>query len=299
MSAFDLNLLRVLVVLLDERNVTRAAERLNLSQPAVSAALSRLRVAFDDPLFVPARRGVVPTPRAIDLGPRAQTILRDAEAMVHPRAFNPREVQATFDIGVNDFGTFSVVTPLLERLRFVAPGTRLHLRRLDQDISRQLDRQEIDIAITLLTEPSKPAHVQTLFREAFGAVVRLDHPLIGDEITLDTFCSMDHVKVSAADARLRDPVDDALADLGQKRRIVLTLPSYFSLPQILRRTDLISVAPLRFLRYFETSLRQVHVPLRLPGFAMNMIWDDRTHASPSHRWLRSEIARLFSARLSD
>lgn len=286
----------MLVVLADERNVTRAAERLNLTQPSVSAALGRLRAAFDDPLFLPARRGVVPTPRALELAPRAEEILRAADGMVESRAFDPRSSQVGFEIGANDFGMFAVVAPLLERLRFIAPGTRLRVRRLESDISRQLDRQEIDLAITLLTEPVRPAHVQPLFREAFTAVIRHDHPLIGADMSLETFCRLDHVRVSAADARLVDPVDDALAEIGQKRRIVLTLPSYLSLPQILRRTDLVSVAPMRLVRYFDATLRAVHVPLRMPGFVMNMIWDERTHANPAHRWLRGEIARVVSAR---
>lgn len=286
----------MLSVLADERNVTRAAERLNLSQPAVSAALGRLRATFGDPLFLPARRGVVPTPRALELAPRAEAILRQADSMIRPRAFDPRTSDVAFEIGANDFGVFAVVSPLLERLRYVAPGTRIRVRRLDSDISRQLGRQEIDLAITLLTEPARPAHVQLLFREAFTAVVRHDHPIIGADMSLDTFCRLDHVRVSAADARLVDPVDDALLEVGLSRRIVLSVPSYLSLPQVLRRTDLVSVAPMRLVRYFQSTLRTVHVPLRLPGFAMNMIWDERTHSNPAHRWLRGEISRVVAGR---
>jgi DNA-binding transcriptional LysR family regulator len=293
MKQLNLNLLRVLDTLMQERSVTRAAERLHLTQPAVSSALNRLRTAFDDPLFMPTRRGIVPTPRAFELAARASTVLKEVEAMVEPRTFDPATARASFVIGANDFGVISVVAPLLERLVHAAPEMQLHVKRLEPDISAQLARQDIDLAITLLTEPSRPAYVHPLFRESFTGTIRRDHPMAGQAPTLDHFCAMHQVRVSAADTRLVDPVDDALAEVGRRRRIVLTMPSFLSLPRVLGQTDLISVAPQRMVTYFRDTLAEVPIPLKLPGFTLNMIWDDRTQTSESHKWLRAELIDLF------
>lgn len=288
----DLNHLRILVAVIDERSVTRAAERLHLSQPAVSAHLRRMREIFADPLFVPVGRGVMPTPRAIELAHHATAILRKVEIMTDTGTFDPGVADLTIFIGANDFGLFSIVAPLLRRVREIAPGIQLQIRRLDSDISRQLDRQEIDFAITMLTEPTKSAYVQPLFRETFHCAMRLCHPLAGSDMNVESFCAHDHVRVAWADTNVVDPVDNALSELGRSRRNAVTLPSYFSLPRILENTDLIAVAPRGVIKYFDWALAERPLPLLVPGFSMNLIWDDRTHSSESHIWLRNLIIEL-------
>lgn len=285
----DLSLLRVLVMVMDERNVTRAAERLHQSQPSVSIALRRLREHFDDPLFLPLRRGVVPTPRAIELAHRATKILRDVEEMTQAERFDPATEETTVFIAANDFGVLSVIAPLVEGLRTKAPGIRLQVRRLASDISRQLDRQEVDMAVTILTEPGRPAHVQPLFREAFSVAVGVGHELAGKELTLDDFCSCPHVRVAWADTNVTDPVDNALSDLGRQRNAVLTVPSYFYLPRMLANSNLIAVAPCGVISHFERELVALPMPVPIPGFSMNLIWDDRTHTSARHMWVREQI----------
>lgn len=285
----DISQLRVLVAVMDERNVTRAAERLHLSQPAASIALKRLREAFGDPLFVPARRGVIPTPRAIQLAHRASAILSDLEDMTVAGAFDPATAEQTVFMGANDFGLLGVVAPLLERLRRVAPGIGLHIVRLDANLDRQFDRQEIDMALTIMTEPNKKAYVQPIFRESFACAVGRTHPLAREELTLESFCAHDHVRVSWADRTVIDPVDSVLSDLGRRRRFAATLPSYFSLPRLLENTDLIAVAPSRIIAHFPDDLVALPLPISVPGIALNLVWDDRTHASACHTWLREQI----------
>lgn len=292
--SLDLNLLRVLRVLLQELSVTRASERLNLSQPAVSAALNRLRQSFDDPLFHPARRGITPTPRALELAEKVERILQDAESLTAQSHFDPRTEPARFVIGANDFGLFSIVAPLLERIHRVSPQTELIVKRLSQNIGRQLAHGEMDVAITLMSTPVSGARVRPLFRETFTAIARKGHPCLDRPLGLNEFCALEQVRVPSADARQADPIDEALAELGQTRRVVVTIPSFFSLPQLLSNSKLIAVAPTRLARHFEGALTSVALPLHVPGFTMNMTWDSRTQESQSHKWLRSEMEAVAS-----
>jgi DNA-binding transcriptional LysR family regulator len=290
----DLNLLRVLRVLLQELSVTRAAERLHLSQPAVSASLKRLRQSFDDPLFHPARRGITPTPRALELAEKVERILQEAESLTAPAHFDPRTEPTRFVIGANDFGLFSVVAPLLERIHRVSPQTELIVKRLSQDIGRQLAHGEMDVAITLMSTPVSGARVRPLFRETFTAIVRKGHPCLDRRLDLDEFCALPQVRVSAADARQADPIDEALTELGRTRRVVVTIPSFFSLPQLLPNSEMIAVAPTRLARHFGGTLTSTTLPLHVSGFTMNMTWDSRTQESESHKWLRREMEAVAS-----
>jgi len=289
----NVGLLRVLVMVMDERNVTRAAERLNQTQPSVSIALRRLRNHFDDPLFLPMRRGVVPTPRAIDLAHRAAKILREIEELIEDEKFEPATEKATILIGANDFGVLSVVAPLQRKLRAQAPGIKLHVRRLEPDLSRQLDRQEVDMSITMLSEPNRSAYVVPLFHEPLVVAVSVGHPLVQEQMTLDNFCAYDHVRVTWADTNLVDPIDNMLHELGRQRNTALQVQSYFYLPQVLKDTGLIAVAPRALVAQLKGELVSLPLPIQIPGFAMSLVWDDRTHTSARHMWVRSLISELF------
>jgi len=289
-NSFDFNLLRVLDALLEERNVTRAGERLHLSQPAVSSALRRLRQAFEDPLFVRAQRGIIPTPRALALAPAVREVLARVGGMIDSRPFDPATADLAATVGANDYGQFSVIAPLLRILRGRAPAMTLRVVPLDADIGRQLQNHKADLAITLLTRPPPGTHSVPLFEENFLCAARIDHPaLAGGGLTLDGFCALDHVRVSPANARLTDPVDQALAARGRSRRVVLTVPNFFLLPRMLRHSDLVSVIPARLARYFDWTISAVPPPLEIPGFTMNLVWHEHTHDSASHRWLRARM----------
>lgn len=288
---FDLNLLLVLNALFEERSVTRAAERLNLSQPAVSSSLNRLRDAFADPLFVRTQRGVLPTPRAEELARIAKSVLFEVEHMVRDRPFEASSSHETFTIGANDYGQFSVVAPLLHRLQQSAPHVKFQVKLLASDIGEQLAKQDIDVAITLLSDPPEDAIATPLFEEKFVGVTSVDHAKLPKKIDLDTFCEMPHVRVSPANTRLGDPVDEVLAALGRTRNVVLTVPNFFMIPRMLRQSTFISVVPQRLLNYFQWTLREIALPLKLHGFTMNLIWHRRTDASLSHRWLREEMQK--------
>lgn len=294
--SLDLNLLRILRVLLQERSVTRAAARLNLSQPAVSAALNRLRHSLDDPLFVPHGRGITPTPRALEIAGRVDAILNEAEKLTAPQDFDPRAQAARFVIGANDFGLFAVVAPLLERINRASPRTELVVRRLDPEIGRQLSEGDVDVAITLMSTPVSGARVRPLFRETFTGTACRGHPCLETAPDLERFCELGQVRVATADSRLVDPIDEALAELGRRRRIVLTMPSFFLLPAVLSGSSLVAVAPTRLVRQFGDILQPMDLPFELPGFSVNMAWSERTQKSEPHAWLRGEIEAAVSQR---
>ncbi|MGD9712970.1 MAG: LysR family transcriptional regulator [Thermomicrobiales bacterium] len=293
---FDLNLVRVLATLMEERSVTKAATRLGLTQPAVSAALTRLRDAFGDPLFVRTRRGMAPTVRGEELAQLAIAALRDFEELLEAKSFDPNTADVTLTVGANDYGQFSIVAPLLHRLRKSTPGLRLEIRPLEDDIGGQLERQEIDVAITLLSQPPRNAIVAPLLTDDFVGAVDKSNDVVGSRISLDHFCSLDHVRVSAANnARLIDPVDDQLMIRGRRRNVILSVPNFFMIPRLLRGSDLFSVVPVRLIQYFDWTLKPVALPLSLPGFTMNLIWHERTDGSLRHMWLREQLTSIADA----
>jgi DNA-binding transcriptional LysR family regulator len=290
----DLNLLLVLDALMDERNVTRAAERLRLSQPAVSAALNRLRAFFGDPLFVRMQRGILPTPRAVELAHAAKAVLGQIEGIIDARPFDPSHSEAVFRIGANDYAQLAVVVPLIRLLADVAPNIRLEIMALGQNLGEQLERQRVDFAITLFTEPPKGSRTAMLFRETYMCAARKDHPEIGNTLSLDQFCELPQVTVPSAGPRSTDPVDEALAALGRQRRVMLTVPNFFILPRMLQYNNFISVAPERLVRYFDSTLKALPLPIDVRGFSMNLVWHEGTTASTAHAWLRQQILELSS-----
>ncbi len=290
----DLNLLLVFDALIDERNVTRAAERLHLSQPAVSAALNRLRDFFGDPLFVRVQRGILPTPRALELAHSAKAVLGQIESIIDARPFDPAHSETVFRIGANDYAQLAVVVPLIRLLANVAPNIRLEIVALGQNLGEQLERQRVDLAITLFTEPPKGAHTAMLFRETYMCATRKDHPEIDNTLSLDQFCKFPQVAVTSAGTRPADPVDEALAALGRDRRVVLKVPNFFILPRMLQYNNLISVAPERLIRYFNITLKALPLPIDVPGFSMNLVWHEGTDANTAHIWLRQQILNLSS-----
>ena len=216
----DLNLLRALDALLDERNVTRAAQRLSLTQPAVSAMLTRLRESFGDPLFVRSQRGIVPTERALELAAPLKQVLSEIEQMLQPRAFDPREAGMTLTLASTDYALRAVVVPFLARLREAAPGVRAVIVPVQHErLQAQLESGDVDMA--LITPETTPVdlHARRLFDERYVCVMRADHPAAARRLTLERFCALDHALVSYAGGSLSGVTDEALARVGRSRRV--------------------------------------------------------------------------------
>ena len=288
----DLNLLVALHALLTERSVTRAANRLALTQPTVSGMLARLRRLLGDPLFVRTQRGILPTPRAQALAPALERLLAEASVLVAGETFDPAATQITFTVSANDYIQFALLVPFIRRLRERAPLARLAVRPADvRSLVAMLADGELDIGITTSPElPSLDLPSRLLYEERYVCAVRKKHPLRGRGITLDQFCRFPHVLVSPTEGGFVGPTDRALAERGRQRRVALSVPGFLVLPEILQTEDLISVVPERVLGGRGTGLRTFAPPLPVPGFSVLALWHPRVQHDAAHRWLRELLA---------
>jgi DNA-binding transcriptional LysR family regulator len=284
----DFNLLKTLDALLDERSVTRAAERLSLTQPAVSGMLTRLRESFGDPLFVRAQRGMVPTLRAEQLAAPVKQLLSDIEQMLQPQAFDPATAQMIVSMASTDYALRAVVVPFLSALRLQAPNIRVAVQPVDvQHLAGQLDRGDIDLALVTPDSTALGLHTAALFDERYVCVMRAGHPDAAAKTwSLERFCSLDHVLVSPSGGSFQGVTDQALARIGRSRRVTLSVTSFLVLPEILRTSDLIAVVPRRLALHAD-GLVMLEPPVEVPGFSKTLAWHERTHHDPGQQWLRT------------
>ncbi|KAA8697630.1 Transcriptional regulator, LysR family [Pseudomonas caricapapayae] len=294
--ALDLNLLKALDALLDERSVTRAANRLSLTQPAVSGMLNRLRESFDDPLFVRAQRGIVPTLRAEQLAMPVKQLLANIEGMLQPQNFDPLTASMTIRIASTDYALRAAAVPFLSALRVQAPNIRVSVQPVDhQKLQNQLDLGEIDLALVTPEAVTPGLHAIALFDESYVCVMRSEHPdAMNSELSLDRFCALDHVLVSPAGGGFHGVTDEALEKLGRSRRVTVSVISFLVLPEILMCSDLIAVVPRR-LAVHQVGLRSLEPPVEIPGFRKTLVWHERTHSDAGHRWVRSLMVETIRA----
>lgn len=286
----DLNLLRTLDALLDERSVTRAADRLALTQPAVTGMLNRLRESFDDPLFVRSQRGIIPTPRAEQLASPIKQLLADVEGMLQPQAFNPLTAKLTIKIASTDYALRAVVVPFLGALRQQAPNIRVSVLPIDdQKLPAQLERGDVDLALMTGDIAAPDLHTTPLFDESYVCVMRADHPDAAvNPISLERFCALDHVLVSPSGGGFQGVTDEALRKIGRSRRVTVSVTSFMVLPEILMVSDLIAVVPRRLVTR-NLGVATVEPPVEIPGFGKLLAWHERTHRDPGYRWIRSML----------
>ncbi|WP_050469196.1 LysR family transcriptional regulator [Herbaspirillum chlorophenolicum] len=285
--SLDLNLLKALDALLDERNVTRAAARLGVTQPAMSGILTRLRENFGDPLFVRAQRGIVPTQRALELAQPVRQVLSDIGALLQPVLFDPHAARLDFSIAATDYALRAIAVPFLSALKQRAPHVRVALASVeDGPLQDRLERGEIDLALTTPEGTPPGLHARRLFDEHYVCVLRADHPAArGKRLSLKQFCALDHALASYAGDPFSGVTDQALAALGMQRRVSLSVKRFLILPDILRASDMVAVVPSRLVAGLE-GLKQMALPLAVPGFTKTAVWHERAHRDPAQRWLR-------------
>lgn len=293
-SKTDLNLLVALDALLAERNVTRAARRLNLSQPALSAQLARLRRLFGDPLLLPAQRGLIPTQRALELQEPLRRALEEVRnVLLAGSAFDPAAAELTVSMAASDYGQYAVLMPLAIALAREAPGLKLAFRALDTaTLAQQMERGEVDVALMTPQIAPDRLRMRILFEERYVAILRRNHPAVGGALDLDTYCSLEHVIVSPQGGGFAGPADDALAAHGRVRRVALSAASFLIVPELIERSDMVALIPERIARDRANRLQVFEPPVPVPGFSIAMAWHDRTSDHPAQRWLR---ARLLAA----
>ncbi len=293
-SRLDLNLLATLDVLLAERNVTRAAARLHLSQPAVSAQLARLRDLFDDPLLVPAHRGMTATAKAIELrDPLRSALDHLRNAIEATNGFDPATADITFTIACSDYVEAALIVPLVGLLRKIAPGVRLAIRRLSPALAdHQLAVGDADLVIAQPTPELAHLRTRLLFRETYVLIGRHGHPELRHEMTIGDYVRLDHVILSRDGGTFDSPVDEALGALGYRRNVVLSAASFLFLPEIVAASDLVALLPRRLFAGRADLLAGVELPWLEQSFDIGLIWGERCDRHPGHRWLRDQIAHL-------
>jgi DNA-binding transcriptional LysR family regulator len=286
----DLNLLLTLDVLLAENHVSRAAARLHLSQPSVSAQLARLREALGDPLLLPGPRGMRPTTRALQLqAPLRQALESLAQAVAPAAAFDPAQASVTWRIAAADYGEAAIVQPLLMRLRAAAPNTRLAVRQVPSSRLAALAEQgEVDLAFHTAEGAPPSLHRRLLFTEDYLLAGRADHPALRRRPTLAQFCRLEHLIVSPDGGGFEGPTDAALRALGMQRRVVLSVPHFIFARTVIAGSDLVGMLPSRVLAGVS-GLRVLRPPVEVAGYEMAMLWHERMHRDPAHRWLREQV----------
>ncbi|QKJ38536.1 LysR family transcriptional regulator [Pseudomonas sp. MPDS] len=290
----DINLLVVFETMMHERNVTRVSEKLFLGQPTISSALARLRLMFDDPLFIRSGRLMEPTSRAREifsnLSPALDSI---AAALSRCQAFEPATSEATFHIGLCDDVEYALLPELLRRLRVEAPGTTLVVRRADQwQVSQLLTSGEISLGISPTLELPANARRKTL-RPIRPMLLRADSQ--PGELTLDEFCRRPHAVVSSM-GNVIDDSDRALCLMGRQRRVVLTVPQFSALPVLLAGSDMIAIVPdyVALAMAVLAGMRAQAAPICLPQHELSMVWRGASHNDPGERWLRSRCSALLA-----
>ncbi|KAF0676504.1 LysR family transcriptional regulator [Profundibacterium mesophilum] len=303
-ASFDLNLLRVLDALLREGSTVRASERIGLSQPAVSAALGRLRHALGDPLFVRKGQGLEPTDFARDLAIPLRKELDNLEAMLcGPSQFEPRSAELTFKITGNDFFAEMLMPRLANELSCRAPGMRIQL--VDVVPGRYVEPlEQYRVDLGLIPEVAYPDWVesQPVFRSNFLVIAASGHRALaaaglsaGDTVPLDLFCALGHVLFSPA-GNIGAMGDAALAAVGRERRVVMTLPVFSGVCSAVAQSDRIALVPSQLARHMERRAPVVcyKPPMPMPRVQLSMFWHKRSTTNPSHIWLRGVIADLLA-----
>ena len=289
---FDLNLMRVFLTVLHERSVTRAAQRLNLTQPAVSYALGRLREQFDDPLFVRTATGMQPTPVAFALAdPIERGMNSFAEAVSLRQQFAPATSTRRFRLSMSDVGEMVFLPPLMERVHALAPRLQVEVLEVAlEQVPQALKEGEVDLAIGNLAGVGRHTCHADLFSERYVCMGRRGHPVLSAGLTRGQFKRLDHILV-ASRASAHRLLNDVLSEAGLHRQPYLTLPHFSAAAEIVRRTDLTVTLPYRAAIWFnrDNAFAIRPLPIALPPLSVTVHWHARFESDPGTMWLRRQV----------
>jgi DNA-binding transcriptional LysR family regulator len=295
LAGIDLNLLVVFDAIMTEGQVTRAGDKLGLSQPATSNALARLRSLTKDELFIRNSGKLQPTPVAIALAQKIQPALNQIQtALSPPQPFDPLTSDRVFSIGMNDYVEFVLLPPLLERLATTAPHVRIQVRSGNREQQLvMLDNGEIDLMCGLFPNKTAWHEQQLLFQERFVCVCRRNHPSIGDTISLDDYVATDHLLVSVQEDMV-GRVDFLLAQQNLTRNIAVSTPHFLVAPSILARTNLVATLVERVAKEFAPilNLKILPCPLLLQGFSVFMRWHQSMGDRDANAWIRGVVLEV-------
>jgi DNA-binding transcriptional LysR family regulator len=291
----DLNLLFTLDVLLAEGNVTRAAKRLRLSPSAMSRSLARLREATGDPLLVRAGRGLVPSPRALELRDQVRQLVQGGEAVLRPsEKLNLKRLVRTFTLRTSEGFVETFGPELIARIAEEAPGVRLFFTQKPNKDSAPLRDGTVDLETGVVEKTTAPElRVQALFQDRFIGVVRKGHPLCQGKITRLRFAAGNHILVSR-DGLLAGPIEEALSRFGLERKIVTIVGGFSTALGLARASDLIASVPERHTTSLRAGMHSFSLPISTQPFTVSLLWHPRLDTDSAHRWLRAHVLEVCS-----
>lgn len=291
LNQIDMNLLVALEALLQEQSVTKAAGRVGRSQPAMSRALNRLRDTFDDPLFVPAGRGLMPTPRALALREPLSAVLEELRGLLDPPEFDPTTSTTSFHIGAPDSVVMLVLSEFLAEVESLAPAMDITISSAAGGHLEALDAGEIDLALDTFIDAPDRFHRQGLMASNLVTVLRRDHPARRNSYDVEAFVHWPHIWVDTA---LNRALDVRLERQGIHRRCPVRVNSFFTGAILALKSDYVMVLPelIAFRARDYMPLAVLPVPVDLPRLGLDQIWHPRRQHDPSHIWLRNTIAAV-------
>jgi len=293
---YDLNLLPIFVALMEERSVTRAAERLGMTQPALSNALARLRLMLNDQLFIRERYGIQPTAIALELAPGISDALESLDdAVLGQQVFDPGSAKQLFTIAPNGYVEFVIVPALVAKLAQVAPGIKLRLTPYGNDLTETgVVSGTTAVVLGRITDPPDNLVVQHLMDEGLDCVVRAGHREVGETISRAQFEAMKHVNV-VPPGRMRAGLFQALAQQSLRREVALSVTNFFAVAEMIAVTDYVATLPRLICQRLaqDSRLRVLPAPVDLGSFPVEMAWHVRYRHDPAHRWLRSLVGQVI------
>lgn len=286
---FDLNSLVVLKVLLETQHVTETADRLNLTQSAVSRTLGKLRRSLNDPLLVKSGRGLTISKTAESMLPRLNDILEGISEILVSRDFEPEQFDGEIRLATTDYGTYNLLPKLAPLLAESAPGMRLTTMDWRSDALTELEDNSVDLMIGSAPDLASNIHQRVVAQDSFRCVVRKG-VVSPRSITIDEYASIHHIAISSL-GRERTQIDRMLAQMGIKRRVAVTVPHYFAALEIVATTSYMILLPSRFIsRYVDQQKFDVfEPPFETPVIEISMFWNSRTHYEPANKWFREFV----------
>ncbi|BAZ17795.1 transcriptional regulator LysR family protein [Calothrix sp. NIES-4071] len=290
----DLNLLSIFEAVMTELNVSRAAERLNMTQPAVSHALRRLRRITNDELFIKVPSGVSPTPKALELWAPIRESLLQIRQVLSPTVFDLEKATHTFTLSMADYTAALLLPKLLPILEKTAPNINLRtVPNTNINAINLLEQSSIDIALGRFFRPSARLRVQDLTSDRYICIMRQGHPLASKKLTLKQYVNANHLLVSLT-GEATGFIDEQLREKGLQRRIVITVNQFNLVPELIANSDLISAIPLRTLQRspLKEQLHVAELPIEVAPALLQMMWHERKQREPAHEWLREIIVEI-------